>query len=408
LVRNPDTPFSASLIVTIDNPSITATDQDVLVQTFRSAFDSVTLGNANICHPYFPQVTSVNLQNQDVETQIILQIQGLCQGCQSDVHFLQESPTPVVLFEPTGTCTCPTAVTTRFATTGELSASWNKELQLLTSTTSVSNISRVLPFPDTENMGDMYPCTDVVTRFARNITLEVEYLCANNQGGGVDLLGTDTKGLIANAFRSAYNSLRDDVCDPFNLHVLSASVVREGALRENGSILPLQLQVLVACNGCDGDLTDLYGFPGDDAPINLTSSVSASRGRTLGLSPTVMTDREARPGGRYTQEQTMCFCKNATQPLGSPLEVDVMDALDPLLQAIDIACIGNSSECAFGRAFDANALFELQVGPSLTPQMAADILQTAYTTVLTRLISGGNNSQCTCDLNSIARMPCTS
>jgi hypothetical protein len=157
-------------------------------------------------------------------------------------------------------------------------------------------------------MGDMYPCTDVVTRFARKITLEVEYLCANNQGGGVDLLGTDTKGLIANAFLSAYNSLRDDVCDPFNLHVLSASVVREGALRENGSILPLQLQVLVACNGCDGDLTDLYGFPGDDdAPINLTSSVSASRGRTLGLSPTVMTDREARPGGRYTQEQTMCF-----------------------------------------------------------------------------------------------------
>jgi hypothetical protein len=245
----------------------------------------------------------------------------------------------------------------------------------------------------------------VVTTFSRNITLEVEYLCVNNQGAGSDLLGTDAKALIANAFRSAYNSLRVEVCDPFNLNVLSATVVREGALRENGSTLPLQLQVVVACNGCDGEVTDLYGFPGDDAPINLTD-VSENRRRSLGLSP-AMTDREGRPGVRYTQEQAMCSCKNATQPLRSPLEMDVMDALDPLLQELGIACIGNSSECAFGRAFDANALFEVQVLPSLTPQMAAEILQTAYTTVLARLISGGNASQCTCDLNSVVRMPCS-
>jgi hypothetical protein len=249
-------------------------------------------------------------------------------------------------------------------------------------------------------------CTNVVTTFSRNITLEVDYLCANNQVAGVDLLGSDAKALIANAFRTAYNSLRVDVCDPLNLNVLAATVVREGALRENGSILPLQLQVVVACNGCDGNVTELYGFPGDDTPINLTSNVSENRRRSLGLSP-VMTDREGRPGGRYTQEQALCSCQNATQPLRSPLEMDVIEALDPLLQELRIACIGNSSECAYGRAFDANALFELQVGPSLTPQMAAEILQTAYTTVLTRLISGGNASQCTCDLNSIVRMPCS-
>jgi hypothetical protein len=160
--------------------------------------------------------------------------------------------------------------------------------------------------------------------------------------------------------------------------------------------------VLVACNGCDGEVTELYGFPGDDAPINLTG-VSDSRRRSLGFT-SVMTDREGRPGGRYTQEQALCFCENATKPLRSPLEMDVMDAMDPLLQELGIACIGNSSECAFGRTFDANALFEVQVGPSLTPQLAAEILQTAYTTVLTRLISGGNASQCTCDLNSVVRM----
>jgi hypothetical protein len=247
----------------------------------------------------------------------------------------------------------------------------------------------------------------VVTTFSRNITLEVEYVCANNQGAGVDLLGSDAKALIANAFRSAYNSLRVEVCDPFNLNVLSATVVREGALRENGSILPLQLQVLVACNGCAGEVTELYGFPGDDTPINLTSNDSENRRRSLVLSP-ALTDREGRPGGRYTQEQAMCSCKNATQPQRSPLEMDVMNALDPLLQELGIACIGNSSECAFGNAFDANALFEVQVGPSLTPQMAAEILQTAYVTVVTRLISGGNASQCTSDLNSILLRPCSS
>jgi hypothetical protein len=113
--------------------------------------------------------------------------------------------------------------------------------------------------------------------------LAVDYLCVN-AGDAVDLLGQDIKERIADAFRGAYNSLRGEVCDPFNRRVLSATVVLEGKLRNDGRTLPLQLQVLVACNGCDGDLTDLYGFPGNDTTINYYNA-SDTRHRRLGLSP---------------------------------------------------------------------------------------------------------------------------
>lgn len=153
--------------------------------------------------------------------------------------------------------------------------------------------------------------------------------------------------------------------------------------------------MLVACNGCD-DLTDLYGFPGNETTIHYNNASDTLR-HSLGLSP-VAIGRGRRPGARYTQEQEICSCTDVTISRRSLLEADVTDALDPLLKALEVPCIGNSSECNFGSPFIATMLCPIQVGPSTTLETAAKILEMAFSKVVRRMISGENATLCTCDM----------
>ena len=121
-------------------------------------------------------------------------------------------------------------------------------------------------------------------------------------------------------------------------------------LREEGTSLPLQLEVMMICYGCDVLDANVYGFP-----ETVSSGGFAPFGRALSWNGPGDENR-----ARRTQLDDVCQC-DAKLPRHAPLEVDVLTEMDPILQGFALPCTGNTTECNFGDTFVTNLLLQVDL-----------------------------------------------